>query len=78
MLTTFDAPKSVPEVREVFKAAGVTYINTFGGPVALADWKPYGNGIENRVRFRGIDWDARKLYEAGEAPAPFVLGIWTF
>jgi len=69
-------PMTVSELKMILRNNGVSHIRTYGGPVPLEDWTPYGNGIENRVRFDRIDWDGCRIHEVQAGPG--IYGIWEF
>lgn len=70
------------------QARGFTHVLTYGGPVALTDWHPYGlfggpNSrpgctVEATFQLRWInDHEATDARPDGPQ-APFVAGVWTF
>lgn len=69
-------PMTTAELKMILRNNGVSHIKTYGGPVPLADWTPYGNGIENRVRFDRIDWKECRIHEVQTGPG--IYGVWEF
>lgn len=64
-------------IRVEAAARGFTHVQTHGGPVPVADWTPYGNGIE--ATWRG-EWSAPDaVRDVPRQPFPeSALGVWRF
>jgi hypothetical protein len=63
---------------------GFTHVQTFGGPLPLSDWRPYGvfNGSNMEQYITGFEWLAED--KAADIPASprlgncIACGIWAF
>ena len=67
----------LPEAVEAARARGFVAVQTYGGPLPLADWRPYGPAGVG-IAFLP-DWPGSQLFEAGDedmARAGFVRGVW--
>jgi hypothetical protein len=79
-----------PELVTALKALGFTQVVSFGGPVPLDQWTPYGmtpNGINYRpsqkpyrgeIQERNGETVVVDVPSDGKDPSPFVLGVWKF
>jgi hypothetical protein len=86
---TLDAVLQDPALRDTYpgmplyalvaaaKARGFTHVRSHGGWVPLAEWTPYGNGIEHTVRFWWIN--ETQVVDGDPAhpmDAPLGCGVW--
>ena len=57
---------------------GFTHVRTMAGPLELAQWTPYGNGIQHRWYGEWVADDQVQDSPEGGVAHPFILGRWTF
>lgn len=65
-------------VRDLLLMRGFTHVMTYGGPVPIDEWRPYGNGIEKTWRGR-LDGNLISDFPDPSMPdvgGKFVLGGW--
>jgi hypothetical protein len=66
------------DIKHILKYNGFSNVLTYGGYVPIDEWTPYGNGIENKVRFSHIDWESKHIHEKKGKYENAVYGLWTF
>lgn len=71
------SPATHAEAVRIMRQDGHTHMLTYAGPVPLADWTPYGNGIE--ATWRGVlRGDGKWMDDMGDKARPDdCLGVWT-
>jgi len=66
------------DIKHILKYNKCTAVLTYGGPVSIDEWTPYGNGIENKVLFSHVDWEDKRIYEKKGKYENAIHGVWTF